>query len=1855
LLLLVAAVIATCSGGEWKRASAAESGTSPHRARILAASGLDEPLVATKPTTEEEDAAASRALHEFAAFVPWNDAAHDDTREGMAPFEAFVNAYPHSGWTASAYADLGLAYYRGGYFSRAFAAFAHAWREGKDTTDRRAKAVVDRAVGELAKMNARVGNAAEAESLLAEMAGRPASAAATETLTAAREGAWTERHRPEIAFLCGPKALGNVLTALGAPQKALDVVEAARSGEHGFTLAEVGDLATKAGLAHRLIFRAPGQPIPVPSVINWKVHHYAAITSGDGGRFHVQDPTFDTGTAFALTSQAIDEEGTGFFLVPDSVAQDSGWRTATPEEARAVYGMGSTATSAAGKVAPWDKKVGGCPGGGQCPASSPQQSFPPPQSSPADTGAASACGGGMCVPSAHTMEVSLNLNDTPVGYAPQVGPAVFDRITYNQRDEDQPAVFTYFNVSSKWTLNFLSYVQDDLTSGVGAGVTRYLAGGGFIAYAGYNGSTGSFVKEEQTGQTLTRNPPTGALNNYTVTAVDGSQLVYAQVDGATSGVRRVFLTKIVDAQGNALTLDYESIGTWNADAGVSGGDGGDAGDDGSVGAGDAGSGELCPSSGCLRLTSVTDAVGGATTFAYGLAASPLLITAITDPFGRSASFAYDANERLSASTDVLGITSTYAYDDSPQGDSSFITTLKTPYGTSTFNEFYSGSSACTGANRCLEMTDPLGSTERVEYRDGAPGIAYSDAVIPTATGFGTWNAYLNYRSSYYWDKSVYPTYGTGTGKDYTKAVHYHFLHTADGSQTAWTLESVQSPLESRIWSLHDGEPPTGSGPALEATLDAVTAVARLLDDGSTQISTATVNSLGLPTQTVDPQLRTTLFSYASNGQDLTQVQQKTSTGFVTLGSATYSAQHEPLTATDASGQTTRYAYNPAGQLLTVTDPLGDVQTMVYDASSRLSKVLDAKNIAVLTLTYDSANRMATRTDSVGYTTSYSYDVFDRVTQISYPDKTTEKYVYTNLDLTQVTDRLGQTTAYAYDADRQLTSVTDPLGQVTKYAYYADGVRKSLTDPNGNVTSWDVDIEHRPTAKHYADGTTETYAYEATTSRLKSKTDALGQVTVFAYNPDDSLASVRYSGTAATTATAPVSFAYDSVFPRPVSMTDGIGTTSYVYYPIAAAPAAQDAGVDGGLAAPAASPTTGAGRLEAVLSPVAGSLGAVDTITYSYDALGRVVDRGVNGVSQSVTFDPLGRPASMSNALDAFTYTYADETPRVTGVTSTHGPRLTLGYYDPSSAPGQNELLQQMTYAIPGGGQTLSQFSYTYDADSDVKTYIEAHLPRPAAGDAGAPTDSGGATGTNGLRRLKGRGIGGSLAASTWTRTRLGSGSTGALILSGGVLLGAFAWLRASKRRLASALTPIALGLVFAACGGGDDNGAKKGPGGEEGGADGGDNGLETQVTDYQYDAANRLISATLGANALPPVPSATPQYAYAYDAASNPKSIAANGPAQSVAYTSTNAIQGGTYDGNGSPTSLDGASYTWDAANRLISATVNGVESDFTYDGESHLVRIVERQGARTIADKAYAWSGSARVLEHDNTQAGSPVSKQYFAEGFLLASGGGYYYVADRLGSVRQLADTSGALVAQYQYDPYGNQVIGFGSEIHNDFGYAGYFQDAATGLDLTVYRAYAPQQARWVKRDPIGEAGGANVYGYAASNPVRNIDPSGLTIAYANHPVATIDGVTFSHSFLIITPDNQALYATNPLFTHVDSSGRHYATLGAGPDLLLDLVAAANRPRDVDLSTAQNIQSLKLPCQYENEDQAIAALLKRQDAFTENGAYSYSFFPAPGDDSYNSNGYISGLLGAAGFAIPAPHAVTPGYTNPVPDADFF
>lgn len=220
------------------------------------------------------------------------------------------------------YTNLGLQYHRNGRFSKAIESFENAWKVGKSAQEPRAKALVDRAFGQLMRMHARIGHADKLEALLKELGDRAVIVPATEAVTGANEGLWLMRHEPGIAFFCGPMALKNLLLAQGSKAEDLGFIDEYRSSPKGVSLTEVDRLANQAKLDHKIIHRSPGQAIPEPAVVHWKVGHYAAIVSEANGYYHLQDPTF--GEDLWVTKSAIDSEASGYYLFP-STQLDKDW------------------------------------------------------------------------------------------------------------------------------------------------------------------------------------------------------------------------------------------------------------------------------------------------------------------------------------------------------------------------------------------------------------------------------------------------------------------------------------------------------------------------------------------------------------------------------------------------------------------------------------------------------------------------------------------------------------------------------------------------------------------------------------------------------------------------------------------------------------------------------------------------------------------------------------------------------------------------------------------------------------------------------------------------------------------------------------------------------------------------------------------------------------------------------------------------------------------------------------------------------------------------------------------------------------------------------------------------------------------------------------------------------------------------------------------------------------------------------------------------------------------------------------------------------------------------------------------
>jgi RHS repeat-associated protein len=131
----------------------------------------------------------------------------------------------------------------------------------------------------------------------------------------------------------------------------------------------------------------------------------------------------------------------------------------------------------------------------------------------------------------------------------------------------------------------------------------------------------------------------------------------------------------------------------------------------------------------------------------------------------------------------------------------------------------------------------------------------------------------------------------------------------------------------------------------------------------------------------------------------------------------------------------------------------------------------------------------------------------------------------------------------------------------------------------------------------------------------------------------------------------------------------------------------------------------------------------------------------------------------------------------------------------------------------------------------------------------------------------------------------------------------------------------------------------------------------------------------------------------------------------------------------------------------------------------------------------------------------------------YCSTTGQKHLFFTDSRGSVNLVTNDTGQEIsasASENYQAYGSpdapQTAG------SDPGYNG--SDAAGGLVYMRNRWYDPNTGRFTQQDPIGYAGGSNLYGYTGGDPVSFSDPYGLCCflnSLANVVAGFGDAVTF------------------------------------------------------------------------------------------------------------------------------------------------
>jgi len=212
-----------------------------------------------------------------------------------------------------------------------------------------------------------------------------------------------------------------------------------------------------------------------------------------------------------------------------------------------------------------------------------------------------------------------------------------------------------------------------------------------------------------------------------------------------------------------------------------------------------------------------------------------------------------------------------------------------------------------------------------------------------------------------------------------------------------------------------------------------------------------------------------------------------------------------------------------------------------------------------------------------------------------------------------------------------------------------------------------------------------------------------------------------------------------------------------------------------------------------------------------------------------------------------------------------------------------------------------------------------------------------------------------------------------------------------------------------------------------------------------------------------------------------------------------------TYDDAGAVLSDGLATYSYDNFGELTS--VNGGAAGSRRYVRDAFGRIVyerdETPGAgNPVTRFGYdGWRRSVRMLPNGDLE--TMVDGQGLDEHLVRvdSSGQHLFYHQERNGNVYVVTDEGGDPLEWYDYSAYGDVTIRSPqgtvrtkSAINNRFGFQGQAFDESLGLVDMRRRFYRPSMGRFLQRDPIGLAGGSNLYAFADSSPLSFRDPFGL-----------------------------------------------------------------------------------------------------------------------------------------------------------------
>jgi RHS repeat-associated protein len=809
-------------------------------------------------------------------------------------------------------------------------------------------------------------------------------------------------------------------------------------------------------------------------------------------------------------------------------------------------------------------------------------------------------------------------------------------------------------------------------------------------------------------------------------------------------------------------------------------------------------------------------------------------------------------------------------------------------------------------------------------------------------------------------------------------------------------------------------------------------------DGSVRSRTVD-HAHSLPLTETDENGVITKYTYDPNGNLLTRVEAFGKPEARTT-SYTYDAAGQQLTATRGSS-TYSYTYDTYGNVVTVKDPLNNTTTYTYDVMGNVLTAKDARN-NIWNYTYDASGNLLTEKDPLGNTFTYTYDgMGNRLTSKDAKNNTTS-YVYDIRGrLLTITDAAAKQLSLTYNNDGQVTREVDRAGKVTSYQYAADGRLLNIQDGNTNTIAqqftqgaggfFDAASIQYPTF-------TQGFAYDKRNRTVTNSSSFAGKTlnTRFAYDGTGQITDITDANGATRRLTYdPLSRLIQSVMPS--------GNISAITY-------------------------------DDRDNPVTFTDAKGSVSTFAYDAVSRLVSiTRPMGEKTQFEYDAEGNLTAIINARNhrrAFGYDAAGrlttETLPATGA-GTQAVTISYAYDAQNNLTGWSDGAYAASYTYDALDRLVSEtvnygaFSKTYAYAYEANGYKKS-ITYPDGSVYTYTYDAG-----NRLQTIKvgnaGTIVNNSFQWTAPTKTTLPGGTTQSYAYNGIFSIESINTLDPASNPLTSfGYTHDGVQNVL----------SKTGTGG---------------ASTYSYDVDERLTGAGTAS--------------YAYDQVGN------------LLHTG-NANSAWSYNANHELTSRPNATYQYDADGNQISKTENGVTTTYAYDAANRLIQV--KQGATIIADYAYdpfdrrisktvgtntthyLYADEGLIAEFDGAGAQS-VSYGWEPDGmwgnhplWQKRNTEYYYYHHDHLGTPVLLTARNGAVAWSAAYDAWGNASI-TKNTINSNLRLAGQYFDAETGLHYNFRRYYDPSISRYITTDPIGLAGGANLYLYVDANPVNYVDPTG------------------------------------------------------------------------------------------------------------------------------------------------------------------